>query len=411
MRIAHRALGAGLTTAACAATVLAGAPSAQAAEVYTRPADGTIEITGRGFGHGRGMSQYGAMNAARQGRTWQQIVGHYYPGTTAAYLANPSVRVSIAGKVGSTLRVAPETGLVADDGAGQVVRLATTNWGVPLTSWEVARPAAGGTSTTTTLWFTTALGKRYALRSTDAGLWTIRPADGTVTALAPTLKPAAIYLGTATGRRTGTTITPVVTTSMENYVRQVVPFESPGSWPVAALAAQTVAARSYAAAALRRPRAATYDICDTQACQVFGGITAETANSRAAVAASAGTILTSAGVPALTEFGSSNGGQRVYGLKSYLPGTADAFEAGLAPTTNTWTTSVPVTRLEQAYPAIGTFRTLTVLTRDGKGYWGGRVLTLRLTGTKGYVDLTGDRFRSLVGGTALRSTYFLPTSA
>lgn len=398
--------------ATMSAVVVAGSGApASAAETYSRPADGTLEITGRGFGHGRGMSQYGAMNAARQGRTWQQIIGHYYPGATQTRLSDPTIRVGVAGRLGNAVRVAAEPGLVADDGKGQAVRLSTVDGATPVTSWQVGLPTSGGTSTTATLWFTTATGQRKALRSTSSGRWTIRATDGTVTALGSTLKPVTTYLGSLTGIRSGTGVSPVVTTTMESYVRQVVPFESPGSWPVQALAAQSVAARSYAASWLRAPRTSTYDICDTTACQVFGGITAETANSRAAVAASSGTILTRSGIPAHTEFGSSNGGQTVYGNVSYLPAQADPYETGLAPSVNTWTISVPVSTLERAYPAIGSFQRLTVLARDGKGLWGGRVLTLRLQGSRGYVDITGDRLRSVVGGSALRSTYFKPVSS
>ena len=54
---------------------------------------------------------------------------------------------------------------------------------------------------------------------------------------------------------------------------------------------------------------------------------------------------------------------------------------------------------------------MTVLARDGKGLWGGRVLTVRLQGTRGSVDVSGERLRSVVGGTALRSTYFKPVSS
>ena len=39
-------------------------------------------LEGRGFGHGVGMSQYGAYGAARAGRSAQQIIAHYYRGTT-----------------------------------------------------------------------------------------------------------------------------------------------------------------------------------------------------------------------------------------------------------------------------------------------------------------------------------------
>lgn len=42
----------------------------------------TVRLSGRGFGHGVGMSQFGAEGMARNGRTHLDILGHYYPGST-----------------------------------------------------------------------------------------------------------------------------------------------------------------------------------------------------------------------------------------------------------------------------------------------------------------------------------------
>ena len=44
---------------------------------------------GRGFGHGVGMSQWGAYAMAQQGRSYQQILGHYYRGTELRPYAAP----------------------------------------------------------------------------------------------------------------------------------------------------------------------------------------------------------------------------------------------------------------------------------------------------------------------------------
>ncbi|MEM6592961.1 MAG: sporulation protein, partial [Cyanobacteria bacterium P01_C01_bin.73] len=42
--------------------------------------DNRVEITGRGFGHGIGLSQWGARNLAEQGYAYDQILTHYYQG-------------------------------------------------------------------------------------------------------------------------------------------------------------------------------------------------------------------------------------------------------------------------------------------------------------------------------------------
>ncbi|RJR15985.1 MAG: SpoIID/LytB domain-containing protein [Nitrospiraceae bacterium] len=41
-----------------------------------------VVFTGKGYGHGVGLSQWGALEMARQGKNYRDILSHYYPGTT-----------------------------------------------------------------------------------------------------------------------------------------------------------------------------------------------------------------------------------------------------------------------------------------------------------------------------------------
>ncbi len=50
-------------------------------------------VSGAGFGHGTGMSQYGAYGFAKQGGTYPQILAHYYTGTTLGTTTEATVRV------------------------------------------------------------------------------------------------------------------------------------------------------------------------------------------------------------------------------------------------------------------------------------------------------------------------------
>src|SRR5919197_3092089 len=73
-----------------ALAVLACAPSAHAAS--------RLVIRGAGFGHGIGMSQYGAYGLALQGVGYQAILGRYYTGTQLAQVSSePEVRVLLQG--------------------------------------------------------------------------------------------------------------------------------------------------------------------------------------------------------------------------------------------------------------------------------------------------------------------------
>jgi SpoIID/LytB domain protein len=60
----------------------------------------TLVITGSGEGHGVGMSQYGALGFAKHGWSYQQILAHYYTGTTLGHAPpNTIVRVLVGAKV------------------------------------------------------------------------------------------------------------------------------------------------------------------------------------------------------------------------------------------------------------------------------------------------------------------------
>ncbi|MEO7062137.1 MAG: hypothetical protein ABI083_20660, partial [Lapillicoccus sp.] len=86
-----------LATLLGATSVLVGPTSARASEIYPLGANGLVTVSGRGFGHGHGMSQWGAYGAASQGIGWQQIVDHYYPGTVRTPIGNPTIRVDVRG--------------------------------------------------------------------------------------------------------------------------------------------------------------------------------------------------------------------------------------------------------------------------------------------------------------------------
>src|SRR6187455_468046 len=82
---ARRLMVAGLTLGLVGAASLT-TPTTAAADPSTSSRSGKFSITGAGFGHGWGMSQYGAYGAARQGLSWKRILAFYYPKTVRASL-------------------------------------------------------------------------------------------------------------------------------------------------------------------------------------------------------------------------------------------------------------------------------------------------------------------------------------
>ena len=193
---------------------------------------------------------------------------------------------------------------------------------------------------------------------------------------------------------------------VEDYVRGVVPAEMPTSWPADAVRAQAVAARSYAVRLRANRRYPSFDLCDTTACQVYRGVTAETPRGDAAVRATAGTILTYRGAIALTQFASSNGGHSAQGDFPYLRPQPDPYDGAVR--SQAWTRTIKATDIERRWPSVGTLRGVRVTSRDGAGAWGGRVRSIALIGSRATVTVSGSTFQSRFG---LRSRLFTVTGA
>ena len=79
-------------------------------------------ISGRGWGHGVGMAQWGAYGFAKQGATYDEILAHYYRGTTLGPAGVSRVRVLLA-QGRSQLSVSSVAPFTARDGLGQLWHL------------------------------------------------------------------------------------------------------------------------------------------------------------------------------------------------------------------------------------------------------------------------------------------------
>src|SRR5687768_2131313 len=113
------------------------ATPAAAEEVAERPSDGVFAIEGHGWGHGRGMSQWGSQGAATLGRTADEITSFYYPGTAKAVLAPAPIRVLLSGDDGRDLTVHPATGMTVTDlatGTKQTLPAGPSRWRVTVDS-------------------------------------------------------------------------------------------------------------------------------------------------------------------------------------------------------------------------------------------------------------------------------------
>ncbi|MET1060234.1 MAG: SpoIID/LytB domain-containing protein [Nocardioides sp.] len=365
-------------------------------QTYAMPGTGAITIKGHGYGHGHGMSQYGAEGAAREGKTWREILKFYYPGTSWGTKAG-RVKVLISADTTRDVIVAPRSGLrVRDTGSGKDYALPKNN----ASRWRLE--VSGGRSVVD---FKTDRWHRWMTLSGDGAFH----AGGEPVTLffAGSSRQYRGFLKAASPSKGSTDRDTVNTTKVDAYLRGVVPLEMPASWRPNAVRAQAVAARTYAAYEMQHPRADHYQICDTASCQVYGGYSAEHDLSNAAIDATARVILTSNGTPAFTQFGSSSGGWTSANQFGYLPAKADPYDGWSGNPVHDWSLKVDVARIERAWPGVGNLKSVRVVSRDGNGQWKGRITQLKLVGTKAgkatSISVTGDTFRSALG---LRSTWF-----
>jgi SpoIID/LytB domain protein len=410
----------GLVVPALVAAPLAILPATPAAadEVYTRPGDGVFHFEGHGWGHGHGLSQWGAEGAASKGVSATTILDTYYPGTGTATQAARSIRVLIGEDDHTDARVKAASGLAVRDLASN----ATYTLPAGPSRWRIYADSAGEhVQSYTTSWttWTSSTGKSSwtgPMEFRGATPLRLYFADGS----------AREYRGTIRAVRTGTTSVNVVNVlTMEQYLYGVVPRESSSSWPAEALKAQAVAARSYSTYRIDHVSSgSTYDICSTTSCQVYGGvrlitsggsvIELESAATTSAVNATAGVVRTYNGAAIFAEFSSSNGGWSTQGSMPYLSPHADPWDAIDSPY-HYWTARLTAAQIEGRFPSVGHLLRIRVTRRDGNGEWGGRVKDVVLEGVSSSgaatsVSTTGGGIYSVstwpASSTGLRGTWW-----
>lgn len=394
-----------LTTGAAIAIVAGSLVATPASADSTVPVkNGSITVKGTGYGHGWGMSQWGAYGAAKKGLSYRKILGFYYPGTTLTTTKTTHMRVWLSVDNDGDLRVKPSSGLrVYNVGTSASYTLPT---GSTYRQWRMVRS-----------------GSHNLLQYLNSGgSWKTKSAKGISTAKAWRFDNKANVLkvvlpGGAVGEFRGqvglvlgSTSTKVVNRlPLDQYVQAVVPAEMPTSWHLEGVKAQSVAARTYALrSAQYQPSSSGYEVCDTVSCQVYRGVTQTSASGsrrayedsrgNSATTATAGKILTYQGGIALTQFSASNGGAIARGSQPYQQAKSDPYDGVMKD--QRWSKQVSTSTLTKAFGGIGTVTKIRVSARDGNGAYGGRATSVKIYGTRGTKTVSGTSFRSAL---ALRS--------
>ena len=283
---------------------------------HYRQAPMELTVTGEGFGHGIGMSQYGALGRAKAGDSWEQILGFYYPGTSLGG-ANGKIRVLLTGDTTTDVKVRPRSGLTAQSlGNGRTWKLPARVDGRKVSQWRITPDGSRSqVSAHTNRWHAWKSAKGEAQFTAGGAPITLLTPNG-----------AHDYRGVlrsavpATGKGRDT----VNIVPLESYVKGVVPSEVPALWPDDAVAAQAVAARTYAVRERADNGSRYYDLCDTAHCQVYSGVGGENAAANDDVRRTKGRVLMYAGKPAFAQFSASNGGYTVAGSEPYLVAQEDS---------------------------------------------------------------------------------------
>ena len=417
------------TTPAPTATVAPTAPPPTATPgPVTLPA--SVTFHGRGWGHGVGLSQYGAQGRAADGQSAATILAHYFKKTVLGTMANKEVRVLVLQSFGATssnpVQVYGRGGTWAIDGIDKTfpadarLRFVPTTSG-STTTWKALVTAADGTTL-----HSGATNPKIRVRASDGGslqLWS---------------KPSAHdrYRGVLRligGSGSSSSVNVVNELPMETYLRGVVPAEISPGWPTQSIRAQAIAARSYAAYRLH-PDRGTFDFYDDTRSQVYFGKLEEEASTDAAIAATAGVVVRTAadGTIANTLFHSAGGGatehndnvyvsstgEKVAGVYSYLRGSMDRRPDGTAydsasPNAKWKTATYTRSQIQSWFAADSRTNVGTVVALDLRNRGVSRLISVTLIGANGSTKkVSADVFRSIFnahrpyGDPTIRSSLF-----
>ncbi|MBV9606798.1 MAG: SpoIID/LytB domain-containing protein [Solirubrobacterales bacterium] len=346
-----------------AALVLAGPASAAS----------TLYIKGGGYGHGIGMSQYGTYGYALHGWTYKQILAHYYTGTQIG-TTSPS----------QTVRVLLGSGSAAFAGAtqagGKQLNPSLTYDVVPLANGQLAL-----VNQTT----------HKQVGKFSAPLTATGPAPLSLAGL-------GAYRGSLEFRPTGSGgVYTVDVIGLDDYVRGVIAAEMPSSWSPEALKTQAVAARTYA---ITTDVAGTfYNLYPDTRSQMYRGVSAETPATDAAVAATAGQVVTYNGAPVVTYFFSSSGGYTENiedawpgaSASPWLRGVDDPYDGAGGDPYHHWTRQLSLTAAARQLGGLVKGKLVGIrVTKQGASP---RIMAAQVIGTGGATTVTGAQLQGAFG--------------
>ena len=219
------------------------------------------------------------------------------------------------------------------------------------------------------------------------------------------------YRGYLNAFRKNTTLTPVNTLPMEDYLYSSVASEMPSSWHAEALKAQSVASRCYAYSKLGAHGDNGYDLCSSDHCQIYLGLKQEKESATNAVNATAGLVAYYEDELINATFFSSSGGatddsENVWiNALPYLRGVSDTYDVTGKEWSRTFTLAELTNIASLNNYAIGSVTGVEISNTSSSG----RVQELIIKGTAGNKTLAKEEIRTFFSkstGGSLESRYF-----
>lgn len=220
------------------------------------------------------------------------------------------------------------------------------------------------------------------------------------------------YRGAVELERTGPAFRVVNVLSVEDYLRGILQMETSDKWPIQALKAQAVISRTYALRNRGRHGRSGMDFCRTPHCQAYGGATAERPLLDVVVSDTQGEVLVDRRRRLISAVFHSCCGGRTESAENVWEQGGQPY---LRPVSCSWCRSSPHNtwvarvknevigkRLATGGYDVGGVRALGILSHTPSG----RVYRVRVYGEKGQVDLKANKFRNLIDGHLIRSTFW-----
>jgi len=208
-------------------------------------------------------------------------------------------------------------------------------------------------------------------------------------------------------RTNGSRIMVVNIVDLEEYLYGVVKSEMSESFPIEALKAQAIIARTFALSNLKKHQDKGYHLCPTVCCQVYKGVSAESKITTAAVDQTLSLVLSYEGSLARTYYHSCCGGKTApfiwnkQGETSYLQSKNCPFCNHARNSSYSWTQRISFYEIQKAFNT-GKITNISVNEYDESG----RAKTILICHGAGNSTINTNKFRNIMGYTRVKSTLF-----